>query len=154
MPENKVVPEGRPPQIQVTEPEAHQFVSLRRLILDAEGRDFGRIEDIELPGYHLHLARGNPGVLRTFGTRGNLTFDLEHPLVAEALGYVMDLGRNLRVEHHLDNALPVSKVNKYKSAVVSPAVHPARQGNLAVYIISANGSAAGGLEQSASHFRL
>ena len=59
-------------------------------------------------------------------------------------------GRNLRVEHHLDNALPVSKVDKYKSAVVSPAVYPARQGNLAAYIISANGAAAGGLEQSAS----
>ena len=59
----------------------------------------------------------------------------------------MGVRRHLWVEHYLHDASPVPQVDEHETAVVAPAVDPARERDLTALVLDAQRAAANGFQQ-------
>ena len=72
------------------------------------------------------MACGQPRVFGALGTSPYRPRYLDHPFASQPLGNGMGIGGQLGIEDDLDYTLAVAQVDEYETAVIAPAVHPAR----------------------------
>ena len=75
----------------------------------------------------LHLSGSEIGVLRALRSAIDLPLHFDYPLVSKALRGSVEVGRQFRVEYHLNEPLTVAQVYEYQVPMVAPAMHPSGQ---------------------------
>ena len=113
------------PQIEIAVLEPDLFLDV---LVELEGQGLRTVEHLDLAREQLDRAGLQVRVDRTFGPRPNRARDPDHPLAAQPLG-LREHGRFGRVEHDLQPALAVAKIDKDDAAMVPTAIYPAGDGN-------------------------
>ena len=116
-------------KVQIAVLQAQHLVRLGE-VLDLEGRRRCLGQDLEVDGRHLDGSRGERRIDHAIRPRADQTGDANDVLSPESLRGGVRLGRLRRVEHHLDHALAVAKVDEGHPAVVAPVGNPAAERHL------------------------
>ena len=98
--------------------------------MDRERRRAGRVQDTQLGGVYLDLARRQARVLHPGRPAPNRSTHLDDPFGADVLGRSVCRRRRLRMGNHLHQPGAVPHVEEGHSPVVSAAVHPSRKKDL------------------------
>ena len=100
---------------------AHRFIELKR-------QWFGAVENLELLAQQFDLTRLQVGIRRAGRPRAHQPRDLEHELIAHALGQGKHRGL-VGVEHDLQQTLAIAQVDEDDAAMVAAAMRPAGHGD-------------------------
>jgi hypothetical protein len=128
MPEQHVVPQGGPPQLEVTVPEQERLIHIN-LFIYVKWRGFRGIVYLDLIGNYFNFTGREFRVLCAGGPFFHPAYDLNNEFAAQAGGNSMRAAAYLRVENNLGDAFPVAQVNKNKPAKVTPPVYPPGEGD-------------------------
>ncbi len=131
------------PQVEVAVLEAQLLVDVGVLV-DVERRRLGGVEQFGGLGAHLDLAGGEVGVLGAGAAALDTAADAQHVLAASVAGDGVR-GRLVGTEDDLHQAAAIAQVDEDEPAVVAPAVHPARERDLAALVACAQVAAIVGL---------
>jgi hypothetical protein len=101
------------------------------VVLDREDGRLGLVEDDRLGRDDLDRAGRHLRVPHR-ATVADLAAHAEHPLAARLVADGEGLRRELRIEHHLRDALAVAEVDEDAAAVIAPRVDPAEEHDLAI----------------------
>ena len=119
---DQVLLHRRAAQIDGAMTQAHVLADIR--LVKLEGRRLGGVEHLDGVGEHFDLARAQIIVGRALGPATHASGNAQHPLGPGPIGG--GKGRfPVRVEHHLQPALAIAKVDKDDTAMVTPPVDPA-----------------------------
>ena len=126
MPEDQVFLQTRAAQVQIAIAQSRVFMGID-LVFDEEGRVFGTIQNLELEDLDLNLSCRDLFILHPLRPGLDLSMDGQHPLSAEFLAQLMDLGINFRIEDDLGDSLAVSEIDKDQSTMIAPRGDPAHE---------------------------
>ncbi len=121
------------------------------IVLQRKRRRCRAIEEAHLLGDNFDLARGHLGVDGVRSPPLNGPTREDHILGADLAGPFVALGRLFGAEHDLNDALVVAEVDEDHAAVVAPALHPARDDDLATHIGSVHSAARVAAAQAPHH---
>ena len=96
----------------------------QRLVVHLEWRWKRRVQDFDLVGEDLDLARNEVRIDRALGARAHPARHLHYELAAQLFGGPEGV-RPIRVAHHLHQPLAIAQVDEDHATVVAPAMHPA-----------------------------
>ena len=82
------------------------------------------IQDIELNREHFHLPRLHVRVDCALGAPSNHALDRQNIFAANSFGVGKYIGP-VRIEHDLQQALPIAQIDEDHATVIAPPVHPA-----------------------------
>ena len=137
---DEILPQGRPPEIQVAVLEAQRLARIG-IVFYLEGRRSRLAQNFELRYPDLDFAGREVGVRHPLGALDDNPLDGEHPLAAHPLGQAVGRFVVGRIGHHLGDAVAVSQVDENQPAVVAVRPRPAHEDNFAAYVGSAKRSA-------------
>jgi hypothetical protein len=113
------------PQIEIAVLEPDLFLDV---LVELERQGLRTVEHLDLAREQLDRAGLQVRVDGTFGPRPNRPRDPDHPLTAQPLGLREHRGLG-RIEHDLQPALAVAKIDEDDAAMVPTAIYPAGDGN-------------------------
>ncbi len=107
-------------QIEVSIAQPHLFA---HMLIELKGQRLGAIEDLELLAQHLDLPRLQVGIRRARRPRPHQSCDLEHELIAHALGH-REHRRLVGIEYDLQQPLAIAQIDENDAAMVAAAMRP------------------------------
>ena len=134
-----------PAEIDVA--KAQPRLLLHVLLVELQRRRVGGVEDLELTGQDLHLARRHVRVHGALGARAHPPGDPQDVLAAHALGGLEGL-QGVRVDDDLHDAAAVAQVDEDDPAVVAAAVDPAAQDHVLADLLRGHVTAVVGSHRS------
>ena len=108
-------------QVEVAIAQPHLFADV---LIELKRQRLGAVEDFELLAQHLDLARLQVGVRRARRPHPHHPGDLEHELVAHALGHREHRGL-VGIEDDLQQPLAIAQIDENDAAMVAAAMRPA-----------------------------
>ena len=129
MAQDEVALQGRAAQVEVAVLHPQVIAAVRHLF-DGEGRGLRLVEDGDLLGRHLDVARGHLGVLRrTFDYPAR---DLDDELAAQSGRSLAGRSRRVLLDDNLGDAVAVAQVDEGHRTEISHFLHPPCQGDALV----------------------